>query len=474
MRPPLLLLLLVLLGVVAWTHAFFPHPCRPSSSSSSSSTVRRRGGGLAITTTPVTRLYLWKGWGLGGNNATASSGQQQQSSDEEDDEEDDDEGDSVSLLGEAGADEDAIIIEGVDDEESDDEEEVDDVGQAVEALMKAAVASMTGEDELPPAVGAAAPGAAVPTSSKPMLTEKATQQQLQDDSSSFDGFEGFRGKRVSYSSQPKARHNIVFEIWRQRTPEDIAILYKGQHQYSASRRVQEAINEQVSTLLGMFLREPDFQSRLQIQGGQLANLFFKLQMMGYMFANADKILSASSSLNLRDASRKPPIGGLSGSLTVLQGPANAMGSGGDVGGPDGVLKNVTLGAKEMLGSLVREVEALREELNRAKMTREVTRQSDLLAFIRGLPEEQQRVLTENIPDYTLDCMRKLVDLALARAIPTVGNQWNPTTPVLIPSKAIFAELCIMQVVQGYLLSATEEDQAHQLKLFGGGGGIGFP
>ena len=35
---------------------------------------------------------------------------------------------------------------------------------------------------------------------------------------------------------------------RQRTPEDIAILYKGQHQYSASRRVQDAINEQVRSV----------------------------------------------------------------------------------------------------------------------------------------------------------------------------------------------------------------------------------
>lgn len=52
-----------------------------------------------------------------------------------------------------------------------------------------------------------------------------------------------------------------------------------------------------------------------------------------------------------------------------------------------------------------------------------------------------------------------------------SNQWNPTTPVLIPSKAIFAELCIMQVVTGYLLRATEEDQAQQLKVFGG---LGFP
>lgn len=72
----------------------------------------------------------------------------------------------------------------------------------------------------------------------------------------------------------------------------------------------------MSTLLGMFLREPDFQSRLQIQGGQLANLFFKLQMMGYMFANADKVLSASSSLNLREQPRQPPLGNLSGTLTV--------------------------------------------------------------------------------------------------------------------------------------------------------------
>lgn len=30
-----------------------------------------------------------------------------------------------------------------------------------------------------------------------------------DDSSSFDGFEGFRGRRVSYSSQPKARYHHI-------------------------------------------------------------------------------------------------------------------------------------------------------------------------------------------------------------------------------------------------------------------------
>ena len=48
------------------------------------------------------------------------------------------------------------------------------------------------------------------------------------------------------------------------------------------------------------------------------------------------------------------------------------------------------------------------------------RHQDLIAFIRSLPEEQQLALTQDAPDFTLDCMRKLVDLALARAIPTVG------------------------------------------------------
>jgi len=505
----------------------------------------------------------------GGNNSTASARQPQRAEEDEQEEEEDD-GDSLDLLGEEGEDEDAIIIEGVDDDDDDDDdnlrnddedsddEEVEDVRAAVAAIRNAAAAALASgaNDDVDRPVSSSSssssssfstfapstsssssttqPLTATTTtlnggsssssssSSKPaqLMTEKALAQL--DDSSSFDGFEGFRGRRVSYSSQPKARHNIVFEIWRQRTPEDVAILYKGQHQYSASRRVQEAINEQVSTLLGMsffsfnsflaspssspsplppslppflppslpppgmFLREPDFQSRLQIQGGQLANLFFKLQLLGYMFSNADKVLSASSSLNLdlknqgeRGGSGgggggrrppPPPVGELEGSVTVLQGRGNVLGSG-EGGGEGG--RNVTMGAKELLGSLVREVEVLREEVERAKMTREVSRQSDLIAFIRALPEEQQRALTENTPDYTLDCMRKLVDLALARAIPTVGNQWNPVTPVLIPSKGIFAELCIMQVVQGYLLAATEEDQAQQLKLFGGGtGGAG--
>ncbi len=229
----------------------------------------------------------------GGNNSTAS---QRAEEDEEDDEEDD--GDSQDLLGEEGEDEDTIIIEGIDDDddsdndlcndhEDSDDDEVEDVRAAVAAIRNSAAAASTSEpdDEVALPSSSAAPSSSSSFSSssfsmnqplaattttlksggssgsssssssssssgKPvqMMTEKGMAQL--DDSSSFDGFEGFHGRRVSYSSQPKARHNIVFEIWRQRTPEDVAILYKGQHQYSASRRVQEAINEQVSTLLG--------------------------------------------------------------------------------------------------------------------------------------------------------------------------------------------------------------------------------
>lgn len=150
--------------------------------------------------------------------------------------------------------------------------------------------------------------------------------------------------------------------------------------------LQDAINEQVSSLLGMFLREPDFQSRMEIQvhtphnqstlfpqhthilhalasghihaaigrctsllsitvqitiahvihtpslltpklthsrssrsppqGGELANLFFKLQLLGYMFCNADRLLSASSSLNVREPPRMPLVGNLSGNVTI--------------------------------------------------------------------------------------------------------------------------------------------------------------
>jgi hypothetical protein len=45
---------------------------------------------------------------------------------------------------------------------------------------------------------------------------------------------------------------------------------------------------------------------------------------------------------------------------------------------------------------------------------------DLVSFVRSLPEEEQRKLTANIPDHSVDCMRKLVDLTLARAVPTAG------------------------------------------------------
>lgn len=163
---------------------------------------------------------------------------------------------------------------------------------------------------------------------------------------------------------------------------------------------------QVSTLLGMFLREPDFQSRLQIQGGQLANLFFKLQMLGYMFANADRVLSASSALNLKEAPRRPPVGKVEGTVAVSMGVRVVALVVGvlvwlalEVGAikkpnthrsypiyphdhhrhPTGTTRqegrNVTVQAKDLLGNLVREVEALREGLDRAKLNREVSRQS---------------------------------------------------------------------------------------------------
>lgn len=57
---------------------------------------------------------------------------------------------------------------------------------------------------------------------------------------------------------------------------------------------------------------------LSLQGGELANLFFKLQMLGYMFCNADRLLSTTSSLNVREPAAKkgPLIGNLTGNVTV--------------------------------------------------------------------------------------------------------------------------------------------------------------
>lgn len=127
------------------------------------------------------RLGLWRGWGMGGsggNNATAAGGEE---------EEEDDEMAAVAAAAAAAA----MTPE--------------------ELEMERLAASLLPEivEDGEEGAGEDAGGGSKPLA---VLTERALQQL--DDNSSFDGFDGFRGRKVSYSSQPKARSNLVFEIWR--------------------------------------------------------------------------------------------------------------------------------------------------------------------------------------------------------------------------------------------------------------------
>jgi hypothetical protein len=46
------------------------------------------------------------------------------------------------------------------------------------------------------------------------------------------------------------RNNLLFEAWRQRTPEEVAILYKTAHPYGASKRVQVRLLVALSYVFG--------------------------------------------------------------------------------------------------------------------------------------------------------------------------------------------------------------------------------
>jgi hypothetical protein len=111
-----------------------------------------------------------------------------------------------------------------------------------------------------------------------------------------------------------------------------------------------------------------------------------------MFANADRLLSARSSLNTPEPPRDPPLGRVEGQVTI-KASVRALthhtchASGALVWRGGGVLmvccglvwcaqngKSVTVPAEDVLGGLAKEAQALREELARAKISREAARQ----------------------------------------------------------------------------------------------------
>ena len=159
----------------------------------------------------------------------------------------------------------------------------------------------------------------------------------------------------------------------------------GRFAATAPPRVQDAVEQ---TIMGLLGNAGSFalETATVTTSEKLANLMFQLQMTGYMFKNAEYRLSLSRSL--QDVPALMPGEDDSSSLPPVEGQVkvNVMG------------EEVAIDADAYMAELREEVETLRTELDRVEEARREATQSDLLAYVRSLPEQQMAALTSEITD----------------------------------------------------------------------------
>ena len=118
-------------------------------------------------------------------------------------------------------------------------------------------------------------------------------------------------------------------------------------------------------------------------------------------------------------------------------------------------EEVAIDADAYMAELREEVETLRTELDRVEEARREATQSDLLAYVRSLPEQQMAALTSEITDDVLDGMKKLV-YSIMKGMGTSSVEANT---LLQQSGSAMAQLCMWQLAIGYNLRELEVKNA---------------
>jgi hypothetical protein len=228
---------------------------------------------------------------------------------------------------------------------------------------------------------------------------------------------------------------------------------------------------------------------------------FQLQMTGYMFKNAEYRMSMSQSLGmygeissnlllpgskdeedldddlLLDKEDDPLVSGkIKGKLKIrykkdkfgnlVQGSMDDSDSGQD--GSDGM--EIEVDAAAYMSELRSEVSKLRDELVLKREAKEEALKKDLLLYIRTLPAQELKALTNTMSQDVLVCMKGLVQAVLAG----IGDgQIGPDT-VTEQSGEAMAQLCMWQLAVGYNLRELEvrEEMKKNLKLLLGEESIG--
>ena len=229
---------------------------------------------------------------------------------------------------------------------------------------------------------------------------------------------------------------------------------------SAHPRVQEAVRSTILGLIGS-LPKMAFDTTTITTGQRLASLMFQLQMTGYMFKNAEYRLSLSQSLGMtngessnfllggtveeeKEEKKSMLFGKVRGKLKVRLG-------GNSVDKPANNGTEIEVDAAAYMSELRSEVSRLKEELNEHKESQEEALRKDLLLYIRTLPAQELKSLTNTMSQDVLVCMKGLVQAVLSG----IGDGKIAPDTVTEQSGEAMAQLCMWQLAVGYNLRELE-------------------
>ncbi|VEU33399.1 unnamed protein product [Pseudo-nitzschia multistriata] len=254
-------------------------------------------------------------------------------------------------------------------------------------------------------------------------------------------------------------------------------------------RVQEAVRTTILGLIGS-LPKMAFETTSITTGQRLASLMFQLQMTGYMFKNAEYRLSMSQSLGmssslssnfmlkgveeeLPDKEDDPLVSGkIKGKLKIRYRKRDAdtdteevakTTASDDVEAEDGM--EIEVDAAAYMSELRDEVSRLRDELTEKKETKDEALKQDLLLYIRTLPAQELKSLTNTMSQDVLVCMKGLVQAVLAG----IGDGKIGPDTVTEQSGEAMAQLCMWQLAVGYNLrelEVREEMKKNMMSLMG--------
>ena len=223
---------------------------------------------------------------------------------------------------------------------------------------------------------------------------------------------------------------------------------------------------------------------------------FQLQMTGYMFKNAEYRLSMSQSLGMSvspnlllaaavelDKEDDPLVSGkIKGKLKIRYGKKDkgSSDSPAAVGVDDDVPETaedvskeksedgteIEVDAAAYMSELRDEVSRLRDELTETKESKDEALRKDLLLYIRTLPAQELKSLTNTMSQDVLVCMKGLVQAVLAG----IGDGKIGPDTVTEQSGEAMAQLCMWQLAVGYNLRELEvrEEMKQNLKGLMGG------